>query len=37
MPPLPPGLHNWREAPRVRAMNDRVPDHDGRYVLCWLQ
>lgn len=34
---LPLGLHDWREAPRVRAMNDRASDRDGRYVLCWLQ
>jgi len=34
---LPSGLHDWREAPRLRAMNDRVPVLDGRYVLCWLQ
>lgn len=34
---LPSGLHDWREAPRVRAMNDRLPIPDGRYVLCWLQ
>lgn len=34
---LPSGLQDWREAPRVRAMNDRVPVPNGRYVLCWLQ
>ena len=27
----------WREAVRVRALNERVPSPDGRYVLCWLQ
>ena len=36
-PPLPPGLSDWREAPRVRAMNDRAVATSGRYVLCWLQ
>jgi len=36
-PALPPGLHDWREAPRVRALNDRVAQPGGRYVLCWLQ
>ncbi len=34
---LPPGLADWREAPRVRAMNDRTRASDARYVLCWLQ
>lgn len=34
---LPAGLADWREAPRVRAMNDRALNTDGRYVLCWLQ
>jgi len=34
---LPRGLDDWREAPRVRALNDRMPDASGRYVLCWLQ
>lgn len=34
---LPPGLHDWREAPRVRVTNDRLPVPDGSYVLCWLQ
>lgn len=34
---LPAGLHDWREAPRVRALNDRAPNADGRFVLCWLQ
>lgn len=33
---LPPALGEWREAPRVRARNDR-PIADGRYILCWLQ
>lgn len=36
-PALPPALAGWREAPRVRTLNDRVPGQDGRYVLCWLQ
>ena len=34
---LPTGLADWREAPRVRALNDRAVGADGRYVLCWLQ
>jgi deoxyribodipyrimidine photolyase len=34
---LPRGLRDWREAPRVRALNTREPNPDGRYVLCWLQ
>jgi len=34
---LPPALADWREAPRVRALNDRQPGGDGRYVVCWLQ
>ncbi|WP_294322291.1 deoxyribodipyrimidine photo-lyase [uncultured Sphingomonas sp.] len=34
--PLPPSLLEWREAPRVRAMNARSIAA-GRYVLCWLQ
>lgn len=37
MPPLPPVLADWREAPRVRALNDRPLGADSRYVLCWLQ
>ena len=36
-PGLPPALAAWREAPRVRLLNDQSPGHDGRYVLCWLQ
>ncbi len=36
-PALPPGLDDWREAPRVRALNDRTPNAGGCYVLCWLQ
>ena len=36
-PALPSGLCDWREAPRVRALNDRSPNANGRYVLCWLQ
>jgi deoxyribodipyrimidine photo-lyase len=34
---LPAGLHDWREAPRVRALNDRTPNAEGSFVLCWLQ
>ena len=34
---LPQTLADWREAPRVRALNGRDPDPHGRYVLCWLQ
>ncbi len=34
---LPHALADWREAPRVRAMNDRPIVTDARYVLCWLQ
>ena len=34
---LPASLAAWREAPRVRALNDRPIDPDGRFVLCWLQ
>jgi deoxyribodipyrimidine photo-lyase len=34
---LPPGLHDWREAPRVRPLNDHALNPRGRYVLCWLQ
>ncbi|MGA1798911.1 deoxyribodipyrimidine photo-lyase [Sphingomonas sp. 4RDLI-65] len=34
---LPPGLSDWREAPRVRAMNEMLLASDARYVLCWLQ
>ena len=30
-------LSSWREAPRVRAMNDARPREGARYVLCWLQ
>ena len=33
--PLAP-LADWREAPRVRRLNDR-PIAAGAYVLCWLQ
>ena len=33
---LPAALADWREAPRVRPLNDR-PVAEGRYVLCWLQ
>ena len=34
---LPEALARWREAPRVRPLNDRAPEQNGRYVLCWLQ
>ena len=34
---LPAGLQDWKEVPRVRALNDRAPNAKGRYVLCWLQ
>lgn len=35
---LPDALREWAEAPRVGALNDRLPVGDGaRYVLCWLQ
>lgn len=34
---LPAGLRDWREAPRVRMLNDRAVNASGRYVLCWLQ
>ncbi len=34
---LPAGLRDWREAPRVRVLNDRAVNVGGRYVLCWLQ
>ena len=30
-------LSAWREAPRVRALNDRPVRAPARYVLCWLQ
>lgn len=36
-PALPPGLADWREAPRVRSMNDQAIAPQARYVLCWLQ
>ncbi|MGU3316344.1 deoxyribodipyrimidine photo-lyase [Sphingomonas sp. M6A6_1c] len=34
---LPPGLGDWHECPRVRAMNDRPIASGALYVLCWLQ
>ena len=34
---LPAGLADWREAPRVRPLNDRPLAPAGAYVLCWLQ
>jgi deoxyribodipyrimidine photo-lyase len=30
-------LSDWREAPRVRRLNDRPVRQPARYVLCWLQ
>jgi hypothetical protein len=37
MTDLPAALAGWREAPRVRTLNDRAVARDGAYVLCWLQ
>lgn len=37
MTTLPPGLGKWREAPRVRTLNDRQIASGGQYILCWLQ
>lgn len=34
---LPAGLVDWRDAPRIRALNDRAIKPQARYVLCWLQ
>ena len=34
---LPAPLAEWREAPRVRRLNDRKVATNGSYVLCWLQ
>ncbi|MGU3391372.1 deoxyribodipyrimidine photo-lyase [Sphingomonas sp. M1A8_2b] len=34
---LPEGLFDWRQASRVRVLNDRLLPGTGRYVLCWLQ
>lgn len=34
---LPPGLRDWREAPRVRLLKGAVAGQSPRYVLCWLQ
>jgi deoxyribodipyrimidine photolyase len=34
---LPDALGEWREAPRVRALNRRDVAREGGYVLCWLQ
>ncbi|SOB88312.1 deoxyribodipyrimidine photo-lyase [Sphingomonas guangdongensis] len=34
---LPQALAAWREAPRVRPLNNRALVRGGRYVLCWLQ
>ncbi len=36
-PGLPPALASWREVPRVRVLNGRSLERNGRYVLCWLQ
>ncbi|MGJ3626997.1 DUF427 domain-containing protein [Sphingomonas sp. MMS24-JH45] len=30
-------FRDWRQSPRVRALNDRALRSGGRYVLCWLQ
>jgi deoxyribodipyrimidine photo-lyase len=32
-----PVLAEWREAPRVRLLNEQAINPAGRYVLCWLQ
>ena len=37
MPSIHPSLSRWRQAPRVRAMNQQAINPNGRYVLCWLQ
>ena len=37
MTPLPLTLADWREAPRVRALNANPLGTGARYVLCWLQ
>jgi deoxyribodipyrimidine photo-lyase len=37
MAALPSGLEDWREAPRVRPLNDHALNPRGCYVLCWLQ
>ncbi|UAJ08956.1 deoxyribodipyrimidine photo-lyase [Polymorphobacter megasporae] len=34
---LPPCLADWREALRVRALNDRRLAPDGHFILCWIQ
>lgn len=34
---LPRSLETWKEAPRVRRLNDAPFSGHGRYVLCWLQ
>ena len=34
---LPDALGEWREAPRVRALNDCAIAPGGGYVFCWLQ
>ena len=34
---LPPCLADWREAPRVRALNERPLALEGHFILCWLQ
>ena len=32
-----PTLTDWREAPRVRALNEHATNVGAAYVLCWLQ
>ena len=36
-PDLPQPLVQWREGPRVRALNDIPVTRSASYVLCWLQ
>ncbi len=36
MSSLPMSLASWRDAPRVRTVND-APLRGGSYILCWLQ
>ena len=37
MTDLPDSLADWREAPRVRRLNDRPLADPACYILCWLQ
>lgn len=37
MSTISPALLRWREAPRVRSLNQHGSNPNGRYVLCWLQ